>query len=183
MAQTRGAFKNLSLATIFMLSSGLPAQAQQPVACGENTACPRAFRCSEGICVPRCQPPSELPAFDDGCFPDVEKIWFSQGGPGSDPGCATCSATFELAPLRRLLEVAALSQPATLRLLDKGGLLLAELGTFTPEKEKSWAALPETVDAPLAGRLRRDGSCGYQLEIRDPKGEASVRRSVCLVRR
>lgn len=180
MGPTRKAREILRLAMVFMLSSALPAQTQ-PFPCGQDGSCPRAYHCVEGSCVPRCQPPGKEPAFADFCYPDLEAIGYSQGGPGSDPGCATCSARFELASVRTMLQVAGVNQPVKLRLLDRGALPLAELGVFTPQPEEGWAKLPESVDAPLLGRLK--AACGFTVEIADPEGNGSVRRSVCLVKR
>lgn len=156
--------------------------------CPPDSPCPKAYHCVEGSCVPRCQPPGKESPFEDFCYPELEAIGYSQGGPGSDLGCATCSARFELAAVRTLLHVAGVNQPVKLRLLDRGALPLAELGVFTPQPEEGWAKLPETVDAPLLGRLK--AACGFTLEISgpeskngDPVGKASVRRSVCLVKR
>lgn len=156
--------------------------APAPRRCRGDALCGLNKLCAQGFCIDRCNQRLQPPDFDDNRFPDLRRLRFSWPAAGGTSGCARCNATFELAQVRALLEVAGLERPASLRLLDPSGLPLADLGTYTPA-QGSWASMPPAVSPELAGRLKDQGGCGFTLEIADPEGKGSVRRSVCLVKR
>jgi hypothetical protein len=87
---------------------------------------------------------------------------------------------FDLAPLRTALERAGITQAVNLRLFHPSGRMLADLGTFKPNRG-SWASIPLRAQPRLQGTLAKGGGCGFALEARTPAPTAqTVRTQVCL---